>query len=133
MRIAMLLGVLVTACTALPAPVQAAEHTSDTPADVMKALAEGKAVLLDVREQAEWDDGHLKDARLLPLSVLKAGPKAEDVARVAPKGKVIYCHCRSGVRSLQAAAVLQKLGYDVRPLKQGYADLLKAGFAAAMK
>jgi len=61
--------------------------------------------------------------------VLKAG----DVAKVIPKDKIVYCHCGPGVRCLKAADELKKLGYDVRPLKPGYADLLKAGFAPAGK
>jgi rhodanese-related sulfurtransferase len=112
---------------------QAPEHTKDTPADVKKAVADGKAVLLDVREQSEWNAGHLKDAKLMPLSTLKGDPKADDVAKVAPKDKIVYCHCASGRRCLQAADVLKKLGYDVRPLKPGYMDLLKAGFDPAVK
>jgi len=100
---------------------------------VKKALAEGKAVLLDVREKDEWDAGHLKDSKLLPLSTLKGGAKAEDVVKVAPKDKIVYCHCGSGVRCLKAADELKKLGYDVRPLKPGYKDLLKAGFEPAEK
>lgn len=98
-----------------------------------KAVTEGKAVLLDVREKSEWDEGHLKDAKLLPLSALKVSPKAEDVARVVPKDKIVYCHCGSGIRSLKAADALEKLGYDVRPLKPGFGDLLKAGFWPAPK
>jgi phage shock protein E len=69
----------------------------------------------------------------LPLSVLKAGVKAEDVAKIIPKDKIVYCHCGSGVRCLKAADELKKLGYDVRPLKPGYADLVKAGFTPAPK
>lgn len=114
-------------------PTRAADHTKDTPDEVKKALADGKAVLLDVREKDEWDDGHLKDAKLLPLSTLKGGAKAEDVAKVAPKDKIVYCHCGSGVRTLKAADELKKLGYDVRPLKPGYKELLKAGFEKADK
>lgn len=130
MRVVILVGVFMTVPIA---HVTAAEHTKDTLDDVKKALADDKAVLLDVREKSEWDEGHLKDARLLPLSTLKGEPKAEDVARVAPKAKLIYCHCAAGVRSLKAADALKKLGYDVRPLKAGYADLLKAGFPPAAK
>ena len=96
-----------------------------------KAVADDKAVLLDVREKAEWDTGHLKDARLLPLSELEGGIKPDDLARKLPRGKVVYCHCAAGGRSLDAADLLKKLGYDVRPLKPGYKDLLKAGFEAA--
>ena len=125
-----LMAMIVGVACALSA-ARAADHTTDTTDAVKKAVADDKAVLLDVREQSEWDDGHLKDAKLLPLSVLKAGAKAEDVAKVIPKDKIVYCHCGSGVRCLKAADKLKKLGYDVRPLKPGYADLLKAGFAPA--
>jgi rhodanese-related sulfurtransferase len=102
---------------------------------VKKAVADDKAVLLDVREKSEWENGHLKDAKLLPLSALQAGAgaTAEDVAKIAPKDKIVYLHCGSGVRCLKAADALKKLGYDVRPLKPGYMDLLKAGFAPASK
>jgi len=110
----------------------AAEHTKETPAEVKKVLEQKKAILLDVREQSEWDEGHLKDAQLLPLSKLKKGDSKE-LTKDLPKDKVIYCHCRAGTRALQAAELLQKLGYDVRPLKQGYKDLLEAGFPKAGK
>jgi phage shock protein E len=110
----------------------AAEHTKDSLDAVKKAVADDKAVLLDVREKDEWDDGHLRDAKFLALSALR-GAKADDLVRVLPKDKVIYCHCASGRRCLQAADILKKNGYDVRPLKSGYKDLVKSGFSAAPK
>ena len=133
MRISILFGAMVVGVAGLVATARAADHTTDTTDVVKKALADDKAVLLDVREKSEWDDGHLKDAKLLPLSTLKGGAKAEDVAKIIAKDKVVYCHCGSGVRCLKAADELKKLGYDVRPLKTGYADLLEAGFAPASK
>lgn len=133
MIVRILLGCLFVAGLTLTNPLLAVDYTKDTIDKVKEAIADGKAVLVDVREQSEWDDGHLKDARLLPLSVLKAGAKAEDVAKVASKDKIVYLHCALGVRSLKAADMLQKLGYDVRPLKLGYQDLLKAGFAPASR
>ena len=133
MRTSILFGAMIVGVAGLMSPARAADHTKDTTDVVKKAIADDKAILLDVREKSEWDDGHLKDAKLLPLSVLKAGAKAEDVAKIIPKDKVVYCHCGSGVRSLKAADELKKLGYDVRPLKPGYMDLLKAGFAPAPK
>jgi rhodanese-related sulfurtransferase len=117
-------------CSAIPG--LAAEHTKDSLDAVKKAVADDKAVLLDVREKAEWDDGHLRDAKFLALSALR-GAKADDLARTLPKDKVIYCHCASGRRCLQAADILKKNGYDVRPLKSGYADLRKSGFPDAPK
>jgi phage shock protein E len=109
------------------------EHTKDSVDTVRKAVAEKKAILLDVREQTEWDEGHLGDAKLLPLSVLKDGPDAKTLAKVLVKDKVIYAHCRSGRRCLEAADILRKQGYDVRPLKASFQELLEAGFHRADK
>lgn len=109
----------------------AAEHTRDS-LDVIKwALAEQKAVLVDVRERQEWESGHLRDAVLLPLSNLTAGVDAAALARYIPRDRVVYCHCAVGGRSLQAADILRKYGYEARPLKQGYQTLLRAGFPRA--
>jgi phage shock protein E len=102
------------------------EHTKDSVETVKKALEAKKAVLMDVREKQEWDRGHLRDATLLPLSSLKDESKV-----VLPKDKPIYLHCESGVRCLKAAEILRKQGYDARPLKDGYKDLLKEGFPKA--
>ncbi len=117
----------------LASPALTAEHTKDSLETVKKAVADNEAVLLDVREKAEWEQGHLRDAKFLALSALRSGVKADELGRVLPKDKVIYCHCASGVRCLQAADILKKNGYDVRPLKAGYKELVKSGFAPADK
>jgi rhodanese-related sulfurtransferase len=111
----------------------AAEHTKDSLDDVKQRVKDKKAILLDVREKKEWDDGHLRDAKLIPLSDLKKGVDADKLAKDLPKDKIIYCHCAGGVRCLPAADILKKSGYDVRPLKPGYKDLLNAGFPKAEK
>ncbi len=121
----------ISGLTVASALAQAGDHTKDTPQEVKKAVADGKAVLLDVREKKEWDAGHLKDARLLPLSELGDDIKPDDLARKVPRSKVVYCHCAAGGRALIAADILKDLGYDVRPLKPGYKDLLEAGFDPA--
>lgn len=111
----------------------AADHTTDTLDTVKKNVADKdkKAVIVDVREEGEWKDGHLKDATLLPLSELKGGVTAEKLKEKLGDAKVLYLHCGSGKRCLTAADLLKKQGYDVRPLKEGYADLVKAGFEKA--
>ncbi len=109
----------------------AADHTPDSLDTVKKSVADKKAVIVDVREESEWKDGHLKDATLLPLSELKAGVNAEKLKEKLGDAKVLYLHCGSGKRCLTAADLLKKQGFDVRPLKDGYADLLKAGFEKA--
>ncbi|MFM8290805.1 MAG: rhodanese-like domain-containing protein [Planctomycetia bacterium] len=108
-----------------------AEHTKDSLDSVKQAMAEKKAVLVDVREPEEWAEGHVAGATLLPLSRLEQGMKPEDVAKIVPKDQIIYCHCLAGGRCLEAAAILGSLGYDVRPLKPGYPQLAKAGFPTA--
>jgi rhodanese-related sulfurtransferase len=113
----------------------AAEHTKDSLATVQENLAKKKAVLIDVREMAEWKRGHLAGAELVPLSELKRlrsdGGIQEKLEKKLPKDRIIYCHCGSGVRVLSATDILGKLGYDIRPLAAGFNDLLEAGFPAA--
>ncbi len=108
-----------------------AQHTTDTLDQVKSGLTEKRAVLIDVRELDEWNEGHLQAATLLPLSELKLGIKSEDLAKRLPQDKIIYCHCRSGGRVLPAAEILKAQGYDIRPLKAGYQDLLTSGFEKA--
>lgn len=115
----------------IPGIVYAADHTSDSLDTVKKSVGAGKAILVDVREVEEWQDGHLKDAKHLALSDLKAGVPAERLKKVVPPGSVVYLHCAAGGRCLVAADVLKKQGYDVRPLKAGYERLLKEGFEKA--
>lgn len=109
----------------------ASDHTTDSLETVKKNLADGKAVLLDVREESEWKAGRLKDAKHLALSELKKGVASEKLKQTLPPGKIVYLHCGSGVRCLNAGDLLKKQGYDVRPLKDGYQDLLEAGFEKA--
>lgn len=106
-------------------------HTKDSLDKVKTGLKNKKAILFDVREQAEWDDGHLKHAQLLPLSKLKEGVASAELAKLFPKDQTVYIHCGSGKRVLQAAEILHKAGYHVEALKSGYSDLLTAGFEKA--
>lgn len=110
----------------------AAEHTKDSLESVQQAVADQKAVLVDVREPEEWNEGHLSGARSLPLSVLEKGVKPDALANLLPKTKIIYVHCLAGGRCLEAADILAPLGYDVRPLKPGYKALVTAGFPAVV-
>ena len=106
-------------------------HTVDSLDVVKKRIAEGSAVLIDVREISEWDEGHLSDAILVPLSTLKdASTQAAAMAKI-PKDKTIYIHCRSGGRVLQCAEILAGKNYDLRPLKAGFTGLADAGFEEA--
>jgi phage shock protein E len=117
-------------CAALLA-AEPIEHTRVPLETVKKEVQEKKALLVDVREKREWDRGHIAGAVFLPLSDLQQGVDAEKLARLLPKDKIIYAHCARGGRCLTAAKLLEKNGYQIRPLKPGYNQLLQAGFDKA--
>ena len=64
-------------------------------------------VILDVREQYEYDESHIPGAVLLPLGQVEE--KAQEV--LPDKEQLILVYCRSGRRSKQAAEALVQLGY----------------------
>ena len=105
--------------------------TKDTLDTVKKNIKDGKAVLVDVREQKEWDAGHIEGAVLMPKSKLDVEKEAAALVQKLDKAKIIYTHCKAGKRALACGEILKKQGFDVRPLKPGYEELLKAGFEKA--
>jgi phage shock protein E len=111
--------------------LHAAELTNDPLPTVQENVATHKAVIVDVREPGEWKDGHIEGAVSLPLSSLKQGVDAKTLEHQLPKDKIVYTHCVMGVRALTAAKILEKLGYNVRPLKAGNKELVTAGFQKA--
>lgn len=106
----------------------AAKYTKDSLDTIRKRVTKEEAVIIDVREEEEWKRGHLKPAKLLSLSDLERGVSKENLDELLPKDKVIYLHCAAGARCISAAEILEQQGYKVMPIKQGYDELLKAGF-----
>lgn len=74
-----------------------------------KAMMDGQeVVILDVREQSEYDGGHIADAVLLPVGSIDE----ESAAAVIPeKDSTVLVYCRSGNRSKKASQALADLGY----------------------
>lgn len=64
-------------------------------------------IVLDVRTEAEYAEGHIEDSILIPIDNIKS----EVEKRIPAKEKIIYVYCRSGNRSSQAARTLIDLGY----------------------
>ena len=77
-------------------------------ADDKNEVSQGfNPILIDVRTDAEWDDGYIETAIHIPLD--KILNTIEGV--VEDKDQVIYLYCRSGNRSGQAEIALQSIGY----------------------
>jgi len=94
------------------------EHIS---AEEAIGLADGESVLLDVREQYEWDAVHAPQATHLALSTMQSGPVdlAEDANYL-----VI---CASGARSQTVATALTEAGYSAVNVIGGMAAWEQAG------
>ena len=74
--------------------------------EAIRLASEGYCVL-DVREQTEWNEGHIAGATLLPR-----GELAARIADVVPdRGTPLLVHCLSGARSARASATLSEMGY----------------------
>ncbi len=68
------------------------KFTADTPKLIQQNIADGKAIMLDVRSQIEWENGHLKDAIFIPITTLKMlTPESIEVSELDSE-KIIYCH-----------------------------------------
>lgn len=84
-----------------------------------------QAVLLDVREAAEWAAGHAPGAVHAPLSGLAAG----GMLPAAVQGRPLVVICRSGQRSQQAAALLAQRGAETVDVEGGLRAWAAAGYA----
>ena len=79
--------------------------TQEEAKDMMDA---GDVVVLDVREQSEFDAGHIPGAVLLPVGTIAKDTAA---AVIQEPDTVVLVYCRSGNRSKTASQALADLGY----------------------
>jgi molybdopterin/thiamine biosynthesis adenylyltransferase/rhodanese-related sulfurtransferase len=85
----------------------------------------GEPLVVDVREQDEWDEGHIPGAVHIPRGHLESR-----IERAAPDAtRPIIVYCSAGNRSAFAAKTLGELGYqDVVSLSGGFTDWKRNGF-----
>jgi rhodanese-related sulfurtransferase len=102
--------------------------TEVTPAEAAGMAKSGGAVIIDVREQDEWDQEHIPDA----LHVSRGTLELDVEEKVPDPNAVIICHCGGGGRSALAADSLQKMGYkNVRSMAGGLKAWKQAGLPVA--
>jgi rhodanese-related sulfurtransferase len=90
-----------------------------------RLAANPAAILLDVREDAEWAAGRPREARHLGKGVLE-----RDIERLFPDPKTeMIMYCGGGFRSALTCDVAQRMGYtNVASLAGGYKALVAAGW-----
>ena len=100
----------------------------------------GNCILIDVREPAEFDTGHIAGAINIPRGVLEFQVDAHAaVANVrdpalSHKEQPVVVYCRTGGRSALAALNLQRMGFsDVRSIAGGVTDWAAAGLSLTMR
>ena len=110
-----------------PVLAWSAEVASVSSQDAAKLVAEGKAVLVDVREAPEWKaSGVAAPATLLPKSDLDGEQKQWKPFLEQNKGKQILLYCASGGRSKTVAAALAEKGLRTANVG-GFRDWSRAG------
>ncbi|WP_259365485.1 rhodanese-like domain-containing protein [Colwellia sp. BRX10-3] len=105
--------------------IDEAKEVADTvDFEKVKALCGSGALVLDVREPNEWQEGHLEGAVAIPRGVLEMKISDEESDHQRP----IVTYCASGGRAVLAAATLRKMGYIAAlASKAGFDDLQAAG------
>src|SRR5262245_6014455 len=98
-------------------PMPIAEITVD---DLDERLAEG-ALLIDVREPAEYDEAHIGGAVLVPLATVP-----EHLDAFATEGPV-YVICRSGARSMRACEYVAAQGVEAVNVAGGTLAWIRSG------
>ncbi|MBX7235793.1 MAG: rhodanese-like domain-containing protein [Caldilineales bacterium] len=115
-------------CGGASAPKDAAPDLSSLPVEITVAQAAAlldnpDVVFIDVREQDEYDAGHIPGVTLIPLGSVPA--RMNEI----PKDKTVVAVCRSGNRSGQATQFLRDQGFDnVHNMAGGMNQWSQAGY-----
>lgn len=104
----LLAAVLLVGCGRADKSNHGAEYMNITAEEAKHIMDDTEGyLLLDVRTQEEYDEGHIPGAVVLPHTEVEARAEAE----LPDKEQVILVYCRSGRRSKLAAQALAELGY----------------------
>ncbi len=101
-------SIVVLSGGALLWPVLTTRGKRASALQVTQMINRGKSIVLDVRTAAEFDAGHLRDAKNIPLAELdkRAGELGKS------KSVTVIVVCQKGTRSAPAATMLEKAGFE---------------------
>ncbi len=104
----LLAALLLTACGQAKENDQEAVYMNITAEGAKRLMdTEEGYIILDVRTQEEYDEGHIPGAILIPNTEIEERAEEE----LTDKDQLILVYCRSGRRNKMAAEILVELGY----------------------
>lgn len=108
---------------------QAKQHITEiSPAEAAEKLKSGEAIVIDVREESDWREGHVEGAQHLSRGTIELDIEDEIPDTTRP----IICYCGGGSRSALVTESLQKMGYtNVRSVAGGMRAWREAGLPTA--
>jgi molybdopterin/thiamine biosynthesis adenylyltransferase/rhodanese-related sulfurtransferase len=110
---------------------QARGEITEIDAARARGVIDGReAVVVDIREQDEWDEGHIAGAVHIPRGHLESR-----IERTAPdRAQPVLLYCSQGNRSVFAAKTLEEMGYeDVVSLAGGFTDWKRNGYPVELQ
>lgn len=107
-RIAPLIFSLLLLLTGCGGSADDASYQQITQEKAKEIMDTQEVIILDVREQDEYDSGHIPGAVLLPVGSIDETTAAEVIP---DKDSTVLVYCRSGNRSKTASSALAELGY----------------------
>jgi rhodanese-related sulfurtransferase len=97
------------------------------PVELASLVKASDVDLIDVREVSEWDTGHIPGARLVPLAEFRADPE-----KYLLRKPTVFI-CAKGVRSMAAAKLAERFGYDrLYNLEGGTKEWIALGLPAVV-
>ena len=107
-RIVILLSALLLVLTGCGGNSADGSYQQITQEEAKEMMDTQEVIILDVREQDEYDSGHIPGAVLLPVGSIDETTAAEVIPE---KDSTVLVYCRSGNRSKTASSTLADLGY----------------------
>ena len=103
-----LLKIILAVCLSIGSFFIQADSNLISPKQASVLTTEKKAVIVDVRGDDEWNEGHIAGAIHIPLNQIN-----DHLSELQPyKNSTIITQCRSGKRSLKALELLKTAGYN---------------------
>ena len=104
-----LLLLLLTGCGGTESNSSSEDNYQQISQEAAKEMMDTQdVIILDVREQNEYDSGHIPGAVLLPVGTIDEETAAEEIPE---NDSTVLVYCRSGNRSKTASSALIELGY----------------------